>query len=189
MSGFNPLPGMPPLSPRLKPNWFIGIGIVLITLGAVALVDAIVATLASVVVLGMLLIFSGIAYLGQSFAHRDVPGSRFWITALMGFLYALSGILLIQEPITGSFFLTAFMAGCLMASGVMRGIWAAGNRHVANWWMLVLSAVVSLLTGIFIFVTLPWSGLWLIGTFIGIELIFGGVSAIAFGNALKRDGR
>jgi len=71
----------------------------------------------------------------------------------------------------------------------MRGLWAAGHRHVANWWTMVLSAVVALLTGIFIFVTLPWSGLWLIGTFIAIELIFGGISALSFGLSLKRNGR
>ncbi|MFC0501500.1 HdeD family acid-resistance protein [Asaia krungthepensis] len=189
MSGFGNIPGLPPINPQLKPNWFIGIGVVLIVLGVLAFLDTVVTTLASIVIIGMLLIFSGVAYLAQSFAHRDVPGSRFWITALMGFLYILGGILLIQEPETGSVFLTAFLAGCLMASGVMRGLWAAGHRHVANWWTMVLSAVVALLTGIFIFVTLPWSGLWLIGTFIAIELIFGGISALSFGLALKRNER
>lgn len=189
MSGFKPIPGLPPLDPKLKPNWFIGIGIALVVLGVLSFLDTVVTTLASVVVMGVLLIFSGIAYLAQSFAHRDVPGSRFWITALTGFLYALGGILLIQEPATGSLFLTAFLAGCLMASGLMRGIWAVGNRQVANWWTMILSAAVALLTGFVIFMTLPWSGLWLIGTFIAIELIFGGISALAFGMALKRNER
>lgn len=183
------IPGLPPFTPKLKPNWFIGIGAALILLGVFAFLDTVVTTLASIVVIGMLLIFSGVAYLAQSFAHRDVPGSRFWITALTGFLYVFGGILLIQEPETGSLFLTAFLAGCFMASGVMRGLWALGHRHVANWWTMILSAAVALFTGVFIFVTLPWSGLWLIGTFIAIELIFGGISAMAFGISLKRDGR
>jgi len=81
MSGFGNIPGLPPIDPQLKPNWFIGIGIVLIVLGAFAFLDTVVTTLASIVVIGMLLIFSGVAYLAQSFAHRDVPGSRFWRVA------------------------------------------------------------------------------------------------------------
>ncbi|GAB6855665.1 HdeD family acid-resistance protein [Asaia astilbis] len=189
MAGLGDFPGLPPINPQLKPNWFIGLGVVLIVLGGIAFVDTVVTTLASVVVIGALLILTGIAYLIQSFAHRTVAGSRFWITALMGFLYALGGILLIQEPETGSLFITAFLAGCLMASGLMRGFWAAGHRYVANWWTLVLSAAVALLTGVLIFVTLPWSGLWLIGTLIAVELVFGGVSALAFGLSLKKAGR
>lgn len=189
MAGLGDFPGLPPINPKLKPNWFIGIGVVLLILGGIAFVDTVVTTLASIIVIGFLLIFSGVAYLAQSFAHRDVEGSRFWITALMGFLYVLGGILLIQEPATGSVFLTAFLAGCLMASGVMRALWAAGHRYVANWWTLILSAVVALLTGVLIFVTLPWSGLWLIGTFIAIELIFGGISALSFGLSLRNVGK
>ncbi|WP_438381120.1 HdeD family acid-resistance protein [Asaia sp. BMEF1] len=189
MAGLGDFSGLPPINPQLKPNWFIGMGVVLLVLGGIAFVDTVVTTLASIMVIGFLLIFSGVAYLAQSFAHRAVEGSRFWITALMGFLYVLGGILLIQEPATGSMFITAFLAGCLMASGIMRGLWAAGHRYVANWWTLLLSAVVALLTGVLIFVTLPWSGLWLIGTFIAIELIFGGISALAFGLSLKKAGK
>ncbi|GBQ12382.1 HdeD family acid-resistance protein [Swaminathania salitolerans] len=189
MSDRNGFPNLSSMPSGLKPNWFIGIGAVLVLLGIFAFFDAVLTTLASVVFIGFLLIMTGIAYFAQAFAHRSVPGARFWIMALMGFCYVLGGFLLIQEPATGSLFLTAFLAGSLIASGIMRALWAFGQRDTPNWWTLVLSAVVALLTGIFIFVTLPWSGLWLIGTFIAIELIFGGMSVFSFGLALKNKGK
>lgn len=186
MSEPNDFLNFPPTRPGLRPNWLIGVGAVLMALGVLALLDAASATLASMIVFGVLLILSGVALLMQSFAHRAIPGSRFWVTALMGVAYILCGFLFVKEPETGSVFITAAVAGCLIASGIMRCFWAAGHRHVPNWWTLVVSAVVALLTGILVYITLPWSGLWLIGTFIGIEMLIAGASAVAFGLSLKR---
>jgi len=180
-------PGRPGV-PGLKPEWFIGLGAVFLVLGVLAFVDAVLTTLVSVVFLGIVLIIAGCVQLGQSFAHREVPLARWWLPAVTGALYVLGGAVLIREPVTGSVFLTAFLAGCLIFSGVTRAVWAAGHRSLNNWWGVVLSGVVTLLVGILVYVTLPWSGVWLIGTFIGIELVIGGVSAIAFGVAL-RNGR
>ncbi|WP_367160857.1 HdeD family acid-resistance protein [Kozakia baliensis] len=190
MSGTGGFPNFNSLDPRrnpgLKPSWFIGVGAFFVALGVLAFLDTVLTTLASMVVIGVLLFMAGVAQLAQSFAHRGVPTSTQWLSALIGVLYILGGLLLIDEPVTGSIFLTAFLAGCLIFTGVARFVWAAGHRTIGNWWGFLLSGVVALLTGILVYATLPWSGLWLIGTFIAIELIIGGVSAIMFGVSLNK---
>jgi uncharacterized membrane protein HdeD (DUF308 family) len=37
-----------------------------------------------------------------------------------------------------------------------------------------------------LYLMLPWSGLWVVGTLIAVELIFHGVSLVQFGLALRR---
>ncbi len=48
--------------------------------------------------------------------------------------------------------------------------------------------VISLLVGLMLYLMLPWSGLWVVGTLIAVELIFHGVSWIQFGLTLRKDG-
>lgn len=183
---FEGAPTLASLKPPMKAPWFIGIGAILVVLGVLAFLDTIMTTFASVVVIGFLLIMSGVVHLVQSYSHRAVEGSGFWMTALIGAFYMLAGFLLIREPVAGSIVLTALIAGCLIAVGVMRCIWASGHRHIAHWWAFVLSAVVALVTGVLLYMTMPWSGLWFIGTLVAIELLIGGISAIMFGLSLNR---
>ncbi|KXV31593.1 hdeD, partial [Gluconobacter japonicus] len=97
----------------------------------------------------------------------------------------LGGLLLIEEPATGSVFITAILAGCLIFAGISRAFWAAGHRTAGGWSLLAVSGIFTLLIGILLYMTLPWSGLWLIGTLIAIELLMAGISAILFGMSLR----
>lgn len=187
MSETGGFPGLPPTGQNLRSGWFIGLGVVFLILGILAFIDTAVTTMASMVFVGFMLIIAGVAQLAQSFVHR-IGTRNTWLTALVGALYIIGGFMLIEEPLVGSTFFTALLAGALIFAGVARAAWAAGHRMLANWWGVLLSGIVALLTGILVYVTLPWSGVWLIGTFIAIELIVSGVSAIAFGMALKNRG-
>ncbi|KXV22545.1 HdeD family acid-resistance protein [Gluconobacter japonicus] len=169
----------------LKPGWFIGVGAVLVVLGLLAAFDAVATTLASMVLLGVLLIIGGVAQVVQSFAHRGLPLPNQWLSGLVGGLYILGGLLLIEEPATGSVFITAILAGCLIFAGISRAFWAAGHRTAGGWSLLAVSGIFTLLIGILLYMTLPWSGLWLIGTLIAIELLMAGISAILFGVSLR----
>ena len=55
-----------------------------------------------------------------------------------------------------------------------------------GWVMMLVSGVISLLVGVMLYLTLPWSGLWVVGTLIAVELIVHGVSWLQFG--LRRCG-
>ncbi|WP_342629028.1 HdeD family acid-resistance protein [Nguyenibacter vanlangensis] len=162
---------------------FVLLGAVSIALGIFAWIDAISVTLASTIVIGILLVVAGAVQLFHAFAVRDWGG--FVLSMLGGVLYIVGGFLLMEEPVSGSIILTVFIAACLIISGTMRMVIAVRHRDLNGWWIVLGGGLISLLVGVCLYLTLPWSGLWLIGTFIAVELIAAGIGWIQFGLALR----
>lgn len=188
MSNSQTFPGIPGngIMPAPRPGWFIALGIVFILLGALAWIDAVAATLASTVVIGLLLVLAGVVQLAHAIAHRGTGARGALLPGLLGVLYILAGITIVEEPINGSLLITAFLAGCLIIAGIVRIVWAAGHRGSGGWSGLLLSGVVALVIGVVVYESLPWSGLWLLGTVVAAELIIGGIAMLIFGVRLRR---
>jgi uncharacterized membrane protein HdeD (DUF308 family) len=66
---------------------------------------------------------------------------------------------------------------------------ALRHRELGGWWLILLGGLVSLVVGVLLFMQLPWSGLWVLGTLIAVELLMMGVTWLQFGFALRRLGR
>jgi uncharacterized membrane protein HdeD (DUF308 family) len=90
---------------------------------------------------------------------------------------------MIEEPATAAAAVTLMLAAFLFVGGLFRII-AALTERFPHWGWLLLSGVISLLLGILIWRQMPLSSLWVIGTFVGIEMIFSGWSWVALGLAL-----
>ncbi|NHN88551.1 HdeD family acid-resistance protein [Acetobacter conturbans] len=163
---------------------FVLLGIASIALGAFAWIDAISVTLASTVLFGVIFIIAGAFQLAHAFSCRE--WSSRLLSALLGCLYILGGMLLIEEPATGSAFITAFIAISMVIGGAVRSMIAFQNRALSGWWMMMLGGLVTIAIGVMLYATLPWSGLWLVGTLIACELIFAGIGWVQFGLALRR---
>ncbi len=175
------LPGLEKM--RARRGWILGIGVVLVTLGTVAIIAEAAATVATVMVFAWLLLFAGIAQLFHAFSHRDWQG--FLLDLLLGVLYTVTGALLLQSPIEAAATLTLLMAAFFLVSGLFRvgaGL-GAGLPH-RGW--VVLSGVVNVILGGLILAQWPASGLWVIGLFVGIDLVFGGWSLLMLGLSLRR---
>jgi uncharacterized membrane protein HdeD (DUF308 family) len=98
---------------------------------------------------------------------------------LIGLLYVAAGIDIIYNPVRASEILTLILAGILIAVGVSRIIMAIQIRGaVDGWYWSLLSGLVSILLGGMIIAQWPVSGLWVIGLFVAIELLFNGWSTI-----------
>ena len=162
---------------------FVGIGLLLIVLGFVACIEAVSVTLASTIFIGALLIFAGVMQGAHAFAVRDWGG--FLFSLLGGVLYVIAGALLIEEPVSGSLAITIFASACFVVVGIARIIMALQHRALAGWGLILGSGVISLVVGLCLYLSLPWSGLWLLGTFIAVDLIASGVSWVQFGLALR----
>lgn len=163
---------------------FVGLGVALIALGFIACIDAVSVTLASTIFIGFLIILAGLMQAIHAFAVRDWGG--FLFSLLAGILYIVAGVMIIEEPVTGASMITLFAAACFIVVGIMRCVLAFQNRAMAGWGILLGGGLISLLVGISLYLTLPWSGLWLIGTFIAVELIVSGLGWVQVGLALRR---
>jgi uncharacterized membrane protein HdeD (DUF308 family) len=186
MSGFGLTPGLPAAgaAPSHRWGWFVGLGIAQIIVGLLCWIDVVAASLAGVVIIGVLLLIGGVFQIVHAFSVRGWSG--FLLHVLMGVLYVVGGLLLMDEPIRGSLIITIVIAVLLIVSGVMRLVMAATHRHMQGLWLVVLSGVVSLVVGVLLYLSLPWSSLFVLGTLIAIELVFHGIAWITFGMVLKK---
>ena len=111
--------------------------------------------------------------------------SAFALHLLVGVLYVFGGFMLMDEPVQGSVIITIFVAVALIIGGVLRMVIGVRYRPAPGWALLVLGGVISLLIGAMLYAMLPWSGLWVVGTLIAVELVIHGISWIQFGLALR----
>ena len=160
---------------RKHSTWFLVIGIALVILGMIAIGYAVEMTIVSVVFLGWLLIIGGIFEVIHGFSRRQWSG--FFINLLGGVLYAVAGVVMIANPALAAVSLTLLIAIILIVAGVFRLIVAFSRPlHHRGW--LILNGVLSIVLGIMIWRSWPVSGLWVIGMFVGIDMIFDGWTEI-----------
>ncbi len=168
---------------RKHSTWFLVIGIALVILGMIAIGYAVEMTIVSVLFLGWLLIIGGIFEVIHGFSRRQWSG--FFINLLGGVLYAVAGVVMIANPALAAVSLTLLIAIILIVAGLFRLVVAFSTPlHHRGW--LILNGAISLLLGIMIWRSWPVSGLWVIGMFIGIDMIFDGWTEIMLALTARR---
>jgi len=174
------LPGLEML--RRNWGWFLVLGIILILIGMVAISASFIATLATVVVLGCLALFGAGAQLVAAVLSRRWNG--FFLHLLIGLLYLVIGFLIIQHPVGAAAGLTLLLAVSFMVGGLFRIIFALTERPY-HWGWVLLNGIITLVLGVMIWRHWPGDALWVIGLFIGIDMLFNGWSLAMLGIAAK----
>ena len=165
----------------LHEHWklYLAEGILLLVLGAVAILVPPIATLAVTIVLGWLFLISGLMGLVTSFWMRRAPGFL-WslISALLG---VVVGFMLLASPLSGIFSLTLVLIAFFVIEGVVSIMFALDHKRELSgkWGWMVVSGVVDLVLAVMIFAGLPATATWAIGLLVGINMIFGGSALIA----------
>jgi uncharacterized membrane protein HdeD (DUF308 family) len=170
--------------PRTHWGWFVTLGILMILLGAFAWYDIIGLTLTGTIFIGAALLVGGVFQVVHAFIDRSWGG--FLLQVLAGILYCIGGLLIMREPVDGSFVITLGLAIVMIVAGCFRMVLAIRHWHLAGAGLLLLGGLVSIGAGIALYITLPWSGLWVLGTLIAIELIMHGAGWLEFGLGLRR---
>jgi uncharacterized membrane protein HdeD (DUF308 family) len=153
--------------------WFLVLGVLLILGGALAIVFPVLATLTTVLVFGILLIAAGIVEIVSAIWARKWSG--LFMHLLTGLLYLFVGLFLVEKPALSAAAYTLLLAMFFVAGGLFRIVSAVTHRF-CGWGWTVVSGVVTLALGILIWRELPECALWVIGTFVGIDLIFNGLA-------------
>jgi uncharacterized membrane protein HdeD (DUF308 family) len=158
---------------ELHRRWglFLALGIVLIVLGVVGISASGLVTLASVVFFGWLLVIGGAGVAIHAFWAKRWSG--FFLQLLSGLLYLIVGWMLAARPGLGALTLTLVFAISLVVQGAFR-VGTAVSTRMDGWGSLLVSGIVTLILGLMIWNEWPLSGLWVIGLFVGIDLVFYG---------------
>jgi uncharacterized membrane protein HdeD (DUF308 family) len=154
-------------------GFLMGMGIALMLLGIAAISSSLIATFATVLVFGILLLLGAIFEMVTAFWGRNWRG--FFLHLLTGVLYLIAGIFLINNPVGAALGLTLLVAVCLLTGGAVRIVLSLLERF-DGWGWVVMNGIVSVLLGAAIWRQWPLSGLWALGLFVGIEMLFSGLS-------------
>jgi uncharacterized membrane protein HdeD (DUF308 family) len=169
------------LSTSLRAHWRLLLieGIVLLLLGTAAIALPPLATIAVEIIIGWLLLISGVLGLIMTFYMRAAPG--FLWSLLSAILGIVAGIVLLRWPLTGAVSLTVILSVFLVFEGIVSIGFALEHRREVSgrWGMMLFSGVIDLILAGLIFFGLPGSAAWAIGLLIGINLVFGGIALIA----------
>src|SRR5262249_3556444 len=165
----------------LHEHWvlFLVEGVVLLVLGATAVVLPPIATLAVTVLIGWLFLVSGIIGLITTFWLRQAPG--FWWSLLSAVLGIVVGVMLLASPLTGAFSLTLLLVAFFVVEGIASIMFALDHKRELSgqWGWMLASGIIDLALAIMIFAGLPSTAAWAIGLLVGINMIFGGSALIA----------
>ncbi len=164
-------------------SWFVGLGVLSTLAGLLALGNLMVGTLVSILFIGAMMTVAGVAHVIHAFQVREWGQFALWL--LTGLLYTVAGLLIAYNPALGASVFTLFIGIMLIASGIMRIIVAFGMRGMDGWVWMLLAGLVTLLLGLLIAAHWPVDSLWVLGMFLGIDLVFTGVGLVAWGLRLK----
>ncbi len=162
---------------------FLGLGLALIALGSLAIYSVTFATFASVIFFGWLLVFSGFIQFGHALYAREWSG--FLLQLLLGIFALVAGGLILYRPTAGAISLTLLLSFLFIIQGTIRIVLAL-TRRFEHWVWVLVSGILTLILGILILRQWPYSGLYIIGLFVGIDLIFNGWTLVMLSFAAKK---
>ena len=174
--------GLAPL--RMKSGWVVALGVLYLITGVLALGSVITATVATVFFVGIMMIVAGV---GEVFGAFQIRGwGRFLLWVLVGLLYIIAGIATFQNPLLAAVVLTFVLGFALVASGLTRIVLAFGVKQMGSWILVGLSGVVTVILGLMVLARWPVSSIYILGIFLGVDLIVAGIGWIGLGLGLRK---
>ncbi|NDH61185.1 MAG: HdeD family acid-resistance protein [Alphaproteobacteria bacterium] len=170
---------------RAKWGWIVALGVVFLVAGVIAMGSVVAATETAVLVVGIMMLMGGVAEIIAAFSVKS--WGKFLLWMLLGVLYVAAGMIAIMNPLLAAAYLTLMLGFALVFGGVLRIFLAFQMKSAGGpWGWVVLSGLITLLLGAMIIAQWPASSLFVLGIFLGIDLIFIGAGWITMGLALKK---
>jgi uncharacterized membrane protein HdeD (DUF308 family) len=157
--------------------WYLLQGGLMVLTGVVAFLFPIFSSVAVVLMLGWLLIISGVFQAISLIGATNVP--HFWLQLISVVLSVVIGILFLRNPGQGLLTLTLLLIVFFMVEGMAKVIFALTIRPFPNWGWVLASGVVGVLLAIYLWSSLPITAAWLLGILVGIQLTSEG-AALAY---------
>jgi uncharacterized membrane protein HdeD (DUF308 family) len=163
-------------------GWILTFGIVSILWGILAISYSVFFSIVSVFALAWILIVGGIIEAVQAIRHREQ--GHLFLYILEALLAIVAGALLLRSPAAGALVITLLLASYFVVIGIFR-IVAALMIRLPGWGWTLTNGILSLLLGIIVWGGWPATAFWVLGVFIGVNLIFAGWARVMLALALR----
>jgi len=164
-------------------GWFLAFGIALLVLGVAAVARAVTATVATMLFFGWLLVLASGIEIAQAVMVGHWVG--FFHHLLAAILFGVVGLIIVTRPTISAEVVTVFMAMFFLIGGLFQLI-ASVALALPGWGWQAADGIITFVLGVLVLVEWPASGLWVIGLFVGIDLIFYGSGWIALALGLRQ---
>jgi len=165
-------------------GWSIALSVMMMIAGVLAIIVPPASGIAATILVGWLMLFSGVAHM--VFAWRSYSGwGLFWET-ILGIVYVAGGGYVLLHPVAGLASLTIVLAAYLFVEAILEFILSFQLRPLSGSGWLLFDGIVTLILAIMIWWTWPASTLWVVGTLVGISMIFSGVTRLMISLAARR---
>jgi len=169
---------------RQATTWSIALSVLMIIAGVMAIGVPMIAGVAVTALVAWLLIFSGMLHL--AFAWRgDRAGTVLW-EILLGIVYGAIGFYVWANPLAGLASLTLAIAIYLLIEGVLEFVLSFQLRPLPGSGWLLVDGIITLLLAVMIWSTWPSSAAWVVGTLVGISMLFSGITRLMLATAVHR---
>jgi uncharacterized membrane protein HdeD (DUF308 family) len=161
-------------------------GVLLLILGALAIILPPLATLAVTILLGWLFLISGAVGLYTTFMMRQAPG--FWWSLISAVLGIVVGLLLLARPLSGALSLTLVLIAFFIVEGIASIMFSLEHKRelTGQWGWMLFSGIVDLILAVVIITGLPGTAAWALGLLVGINMIFGGWAMVLLSLAARK---
>ena len=169
---------------RKAAGWSIAISALLIVAGILAILMPLEAGIAVNIFVAWMLIFAAGLHFVFAWVTRGSGGVLLKI--LLGILYLVTAVYLLDHPARGLRTLTLALAFYLVIEGVLEIILFFQHRKSGGAGWYLVDGIVTLILGLLVWKTWPSSAEWVIGTLVGISLMFSGISRLMFSIFLRK---
>ena len=164
-------------------GWLVVLGVVTVIAGFLAMASPLLAGLSVTVLIGIAMVIAGVARtIGAFQAGSFGQGALAFVGGILTFA---AGVILAAKPGIGLATLTLVLGGYLLVDGISGAVLAFHVRPEKGWGWMLFSAVMGVVLGILLLKEWPLSGVWAIGTLVGINLVFAGFTFISVGSTAR----
>lgn len=164
-------------------GWSIGLSVLMIVAGVLAIAAPLAAGIAINVLVAWLLVISGCVHLVFAWYTRTTKG--FLWELLVGFLYIFIGMYLVMHPVAGLAALTIALATYLTLEAILEFVLGFALRPLPGSGWLLFDGIITLILAVLIWRSWPSSSEWVIGTLVGISMLFSGTSRLMLSMAAR----
>ncbi|MGA7326821.1 MAG: HdeD family acid-resistance protein [Rhodomicrobium sp.] len=163
----------------LKDHWqlFVVQGIILVILGALAILWPVIASVASAAFVGWFLFLAGVFRAVSLVRSPHAPG---YISSLvLAILTAILGLVLALFPLQGAITLTMLLTAYFIVHGVSSFVFAFSIKgDTGRWVLLLLTGLIDLALAALVIAGWPSTAFWILGLYVGINFLFTGFGLI-----------
>jgi uncharacterized membrane protein HdeD (DUF308 family) len=160
-------------------NW----GIATLIIGILAIAAPLVSGVAVAMLVGLLMLLAGIAQTIYAFRTGSLGAGL--MVFLFGGITIFAGIAILVSPVVGLATLTVILIAYFLVDGVSALVTSFRLRPAPGWGWMAASGAITILLALMIWQQWPVSGVWAIGTLVGVRLILSGMAMIGLGAAGK----